>query len=61
VIALPALHGEGIALVTIDLAPCGINIPHVHTRATEFLYAIDAESVSTHSTQPHIAHISRCF
>ena len=55
-IALPALHGEGIALVTIDLAPCGINIPHVHTRATEFLYAIDAESVSTPLLQTPMLH-----
>ncbi|CAM9718574.1 unnamed protein product, partial [Phaeothamnion confervicola] len=40
--SFPALTGEGIAMVRIVLEPCGINIPHVHPRATELQIVIDA-------------------
>lgn len=45
VTSVPALWGEGVALVTIDLLPCGQNAPHVHPRATEFTYVIEGEKV----------------
>ncbi|CAM9517181.1 unnamed protein product [Phaeothamnion confervicola] len=40
--SFPALTGEGIAMARIVLEPCGINIPHVHPRATELQIVIDA-------------------
>ncbi|KAG5185187.1 cupin-like protein [Tribonema minus] len=33
---LPSLTGEKVAM------PCGINLPHVHPRATEILFVVDA-------------------
>ena len=32
---LPALEGQGISMALVNLDPCGINLPHVHPRATE--------------------------
>ncbi|CAM9829259.1 unnamed protein product, partial [Choristocarpus tenellus] len=32
---LPSLFGQGLAYALIDLEPCGINLPHIHPRATE--------------------------
>jgi len=37
----PALDGNGISYSLFDLKPCGINLPHVHPRATELLYVIN--------------------
>ncbi|KAH9938175.1 uncharacterized protein B0H18DRAFT_965919 [Fomitopsis serialis] len=34
----PALVGNGVALLAGFLGPCGMNTPHTHPRATEFLY-----------------------
>eukprot|EP00611_Tribonema_gayanum_P022692 TRINITY_DN460_c0_g1_i2.p1 TRINITY_DN460_c0_g1~~TRINITY_DN460_c0_g1_i2.p1 ORF type:complete len:243 (+),score=79.88 TRINITY_DN460_c0_g1_i2:358-1086(+) len=39
---LPSLTGEKVAMVKLVLQPCGINLPHVHPRATEILYVIEA-------------------
>jgi hypothetical protein len=35
---MPSLAYLGISFATIEFAPCGINIPHIHPRATEFIY-----------------------
>lgn len=32
----PAVIGHGVAMTVGFLAPCGINLPHTHPRATEF-------------------------
>jgi hypothetical protein len=37
---MPSLAYLGISFATIEFAPCGINIPHIHPRATEFIYVI---------------------
>ena len=34
----PVLAYMGISYTLFELAPCGINLPHVHPRATELLY-----------------------
>ena len=34
----PTLANMGISYTYFELAPCGINLPHVHPRATELLY-----------------------
>ncbi|CEL97078.1 unnamed protein product [Vitrella brassicaformis CCMP3155] len=36
----PALSGHGLSHTLVDLAPCSINTPHVHPRATEIIYII---------------------
>ena len=37
----PALAGNGISSVIFHVEPCGINLPHVHPRATEMFYVIE--------------------
>ena len=32
---------EGVALLAGFLGPCGMNTPHTHPRATEFLYLVN--------------------
>jgi hypothetical protein len=34
----PTLAYTGISYTLFELAPCGINLPHVHPRASELLY-----------------------
>ena len=34
----PALAQMGISYSLFELAPCGINLPHIHPRAAELLY-----------------------
>ncbi|CEL94495.1 unnamed protein product [Vitrella brassicaformis CCMP3155] len=34
----PALSGHGFSQTVTDIAPCSINTPHLHPRATEMLY-----------------------
>ncbi|KAH9938174.1 RmlC-like cupin domain-containing protein [Fomitopsis serialis] len=41
VATFPALLGNGIAIASGFLGPCGMNTPHTHPRATEFLYAVN--------------------
>ncbi|KAH9844283.1 RmlC-like cupin [Rhodofomes roseus] len=41
VAAFPALVGNGVALLAGFLGPCGMNTPHTHPRATEFLYLVN--------------------
>ncbi|KAG8383650.1 hypothetical protein BUALT_Bualt04G0036000 [Buddleja alternifolia] len=38
---LPGLNTLGISLVRIDYAPCGLNPPHTHPRATEILVVVE--------------------
>eukprot|EP00921_Rhytidocystis_pertsovi_P001920 GHVQ01003257.1.p1 GENE.GHVQ01003257.1~~GHVQ01003257.1.p1 ORF type:complete len:277 (+),score=31.97 GHVQ01003257.1:976-1806(+) len=40
---LPSLKGQGVSYVLIRLEPCGINLPHVHPRATEIIAVIEGE------------------
>ena len=35
---MPALKDEGISFQLFQLEPCGVNQPHIHPMATEFLY-----------------------
>lgn len=37
---LPSLSGEGVSLVLFNIDPCGINLPHIHPRATELFYVV---------------------
>jgi len=37
----PALQGQGIGYSLFSIEPCGINLPHVHPRATELLFVIN--------------------
>ena len=34
----PTLANMGISYTLFELQPCGINLPHLHPRATELLY-----------------------
>jgi hypothetical protein len=34
----PILANMGISYTLFELSPCGINLPHIHPRATELLY-----------------------
>jgi len=38
---LPALFANGMAMAIGHMAPCGMNAPHTHPRATEFLFLIN--------------------
>ena len=38
--SLPSLSGEGVAMVLFKIDPCGINLPHIHPRATELFYVL---------------------
>lgn len=37
---LPSLAGESLAYTLFTIEPCGLNLPHLHPRATEFIYLI---------------------
>jgi len=37
----PALFANGMAMAIGEMEPCGMNTPHTHPRATEFLYLIN--------------------
>eukprot|EP00921_Rhytidocystis_pertsovi_P013518 GHVQ01021879.1.p1 GENE.GHVQ01021879.1~~GHVQ01021879.1.p1 ORF type:complete len:283 (+),score=45.51 GHVQ01021879.1:648-1496(+) len=34
---LPSLKGQGVSYTLFRLEPCGINLPHIHPRATEII------------------------
>jgi len=36
----PALFANGLAMTVGQMAPCGLNTPHTHPRATEILYLV---------------------
>ncbi|KAG8383947.1 hypothetical protein BUALT_Bualt04G0066900 [Buddleja alternifolia] len=38
---LPGLNTLGISVIRIDYAPCGLNPPHTHPRATEVLLVLE--------------------
>jgi len=42
---LPSLAGQGLSYALINIEPCGINLPHVHPRATELLYVISGKDL----------------
>ncbi len=44
---LPSLEGEGVAYTLFNIEPCGINLPHVHPRATELIYVISGQDLRT--------------
>jgi len=39
----PALIGQGLSMVIGLINPCGINLPHIHPRASELWYVIEGE------------------
>ncbi|KAF2819556.1 RmlC-like cupin [Ophiobolus disseminans] len=41
----PILTGLGVSTTVAFLEPCGINTPHVHPRATEFLTLVDGANL----------------
>jgi len=43
----PALAGQGLSYSHFILEPCGVNLPHVHPRATELLFVIGATQLRT--------------
>jgi oxalate decarboxylase/phosphoglucose isomerase-like protein (cupin superfamily) len=38
---LPSLSGIGISSVLFHIEACGINLPHIHPRATELFYVVE--------------------
>lgn len=44
---LPSLEGQNVAYTLFTIEPCGINLPHAHPRATEFIYIIRGDNVQT--------------
>ena len=42
---MPALVGEGVSYSVFQIEPCGINLPHVHPRASEILYVINGSNI----------------
>ena len=47
VVHLPSLAGQGLSYSLFTIEPCGINLPHVHPRATELLYVIGGKDLRT--------------
>jgi hypothetical protein len=43
---IPALQGLGVSSVIFQIAPCGINFPHIHPRATELFHVLEGEFLS---------------
>ncbi|KAF2682096.1 hypothetical protein K458DRAFT_391131 [Lentithecium fluviatile CBS 122367] len=41
--SFPILIGSGISMTRASLGPCGVVIPHVHPRATEYFLLVDGE------------------
>lgn len=41
--SMPTLSGEGVSAQLFTAEPCAINLPHVHPRATEFLYLMEGD------------------
>lgn len=39
----PALFANGMAMAIGQMSPCGMNTPHTHPRATEFLYVVNGQ------------------
>jgi len=39
----PALFANNIAMAIGQMAPCGMNTPHTHPRATEFLFLVNGQ------------------
>jgi len=39
----PALFANGVAMAIGQMEPCGMNTPHTHPRATEFLYLVNGQ------------------
>jgi len=39
----PALFANNMAMAVGQMAPCGMNTPHSHPRATEFLYLVNGQ------------------
>ncbi|CAB4269043.1 unnamed protein product [Prunus armeniaca] len=56
------LNTLGISLTRIDFAPNGLNPPHTHPRASEFLWYWKDHSmlVSSHPTVMEIAYSPKC-
>ena len=48
---IPVLEGNGVSMVLFNLEPCGINLPHVHPRATEVIVH-KCTLIRTIETQP---------
>ena len=44
---LPSLAKQGVSYSLFTIKPCGINLPHVHPRATELLYVIKGSKLVT--------------
>lgn len=42
---MPSLDGEGVSYSVFQIEPCGINLPHVHPRASEILYVINGSDL----------------
>lgn len=42
---MPSLVGEGVSYSVFQVEPCGINLPHVHPRASEILYVINGSDI----------------
>jgi len=51
VATFPALYGHGISYVLFNIEPCGINLPHVHPRATEMLYLVSGSNLTVGFTE----------
>ncbi|KAJ8903750.1 hypothetical protein NDN08_000285 [Rhodosorus marinus] len=47
----PALRNLGIGAALVTLEPCGVNNPHSHPRATEFLYLIKGKNFKVGFTE----------
>jgi hypothetical protein len=43
---MPSLGGEGLTYFLFALKPCGVILPHVHPRASEMIFAINATNLT---------------
>jgi hypothetical protein len=43
----PSLADEGLSFSLYTIEPCGVNLPHVHPRASELLYLISGGFLRT--------------
>jgi hypothetical protein len=43
---MKSLKGQGISIIYIEIEPCGVNLPNIHTRASELVYVIYADRIA---------------
>ena len=48
---MPSLEQERIAFALFNIKPCGVLLPHIHPRATELIFSINATKLQVGFTE----------